>query len=94
MKIEGLDAVVRDGIPYLDFYTVSQDRDGQEYSAHVSLSLRDLHGLIVQASTNKTRRKKRGPLRTNNARARARQFIEGTVVRRALNNGFEALHAD
>lgn len=94
MKIEGLDAVVRDGIPYLDFYTVSQDRDGQEYTAHVTLSLRDLHGLIVQASTNKTRRKKRGPLRINNARARPRQFIDGTVVKKALTNGLEALDTD
>jgi hypothetical protein len=84
MKVEGLDTVVRDGITYLDFYTVSQCRDGITYSAHVTLSLRDLHAEVVAASANKTRRRKRGPLRITRAHASPPVVIDAAPARRPL----------
>lgn len=83
MKVEGLDTITRDGIVYLDFYTVAETRDGT-LTAHVTLSLRDLNGVIALAAQNKTRRAKRGPLRITRARLSPPVVIEGQLVQKAL----------
>ena len=84
MKVVGLDTITRDGVQSLDFYTEELVRNGTIYTAHVTISLRDLHHVIVQAAQNKTRRCKRGPVRVNNARVHAPVIIDAAPVAPAV----------
>lgn len=84
MRLVDPKTVTRDGIEYLDFDAVSVARNGTAYTAHVTISLDDLHRAIVQASENKTRRTKRGPVRLSRAHASPPAVIEGSLATPAL----------
>ena len=84
MRLVDPKIVTRDGIAYIDFDAVSVARNGTTYTAHVTVSLDDLHRAIVQASENKTRRTKRGPVRVSRAHASPPSVIEGSLATPAL----------